>query len=152
MSDAQWVKDVEEVRMGKARYGVIVDSIPERGMAAANELAQLFTEKCELDFTHLFGVVMRTHDDVRHYFGEVLYKSRGWMWHSFHSPIVKIDGNVAKTHWTLFAMSTPRDNPQIEPKISYGYYEDEHVRTATGWLQSKLRFRNETRNWKSPVM
>jgi hypothetical protein len=150
MNDVQWVKDVEEIKMSKARYGVLVDAIPERGMEAANELAQLFTETCDLDFVALFGRKLTTHDEVRHYFGEVMHRSRGWMWHSFHSPIIEVKGDVATTHWTMLAMSTSRDDPNAEPRISYGYYQDEHVRTPTGWKQSKLSFVNQTRQWQSP--
>lgn len=146
MQADQWLRDVEELKNNKARYGMLVDSIPSRGMEAARELAELFVDPCELDFRGLsFGVVVRTREDVRHFFGAALYKSRGWMLHTFHSPLVEISGDEATCRWTLYALSTSREQPHAVPDISCGIYEDRHVRTSSGWRQSHMRFVNETR-------
>jgi hypothetical protein len=145
-----WLKDVEEIKQLKARYGALVDSCPERGLAAATELAQLFTSEMNLDFQSVFGKTFKSRDDVRQFFGEGLAASRGWMWHTFSNPIITVEGDRATGVWMLHAMSTPRDDPHSAPKVSYGRYYDDYVRSPGGWMQSALRFENLTRNYVPP--
>ncbi len=147
MDDVQWLRAAEQIKQAKSRYGELVDECPERGMAAALELAQLFTPDAECDFTGVSGRVLRGQADIAYHFGDFLPKARGWVWHSFHNPNIRIEGDRAWAYWTLFAMSTPRDDPGAQPTVSYGRYRDEHVRTADGWKQSRLVVHNETRDW-----
>jgi len=145
--DVKWLRDVEEIKALKSRYGELVDQCPKRGLDAGRDLAQLFTEDAECDFSAVFGREINGREDIAFYFGDFMAKARGWMWHSFHSPQIKVEGDRAWGYWTLYAMSTAADEVDAEPKVSYGRYYDEFRRTADGWRQCKLKFVNETRNW-----
>ena len=146
MSDVRWLRDVEEIKTAKARYGDIVDHLPQTGAEGVEALTRLFTEDAVLDFTSVFGKVLDGHAGIRAQFG-FLSTNRAWMWHVFANPIVTIDGDTAKAQWLLYAMSTGADAPNAEPRLSYGRYYDEYVRTPSGWLQNKLLVVNEAREW-----
>jgi hypothetical protein len=146
MDDVRWLRDVEEIKMAKARYGDIVDHLPETGKPGVDELCKLFTPDAVLDFSAMFGKVLEGHSGIHDQF-DFLAENRAWMWHIFSNPIVEVDGDTAKAQWLLYAMSTGRDNPEAPPRLSYGRYYDEYVRTSDGWKQSRLRVTNETHNW-----
>jgi SnoaL-like domain len=140
-----WLHDVEELKQHKARYGCLVDLCMTEGNDAAQRLSMLFTEDAELDFRQIFGKALHGRKDVYDHFGTALPADRAWTWHAFSNPIIEIEGDRAKVRWLLYAMSTPRSEPEASPKISYGHYDDEYVRTKDGWLQSGMVFTNETR-------
>ena len=137
-----WLRDIELLKQHKAKYGDCVDRCPADGAAAAEDLAQLFTEDAVLDFTELFGQTLTGRDELRRFFGQTVHRNRVWMWHAFVNPMLEVEGDRARGRWLLYAMS--KVSIDVPPKVTYGRYEDEYVRTANGWLQSRLRFRNET--------
>lgn len=147
MDDARWLRDVEEIKMAKARYGDIVDHLPFTGKDGVEELCKLFTPDAQLDFMEMFGKHLDGHAGIREQFG-FLASNRAWMWHAFSNPIVEIDGDTAKAQWLLYAMSTGRDDPKAQPRLSYGRYYDRYARTADGWIQTALKVTNETVDWK----
>jgi len=149
MHDVRWLRDIEEIKTLKARYGDIVDSLPMTGERGLAQLCGLFTPDTQLDFTDLFGKCLAGHDGLREFFG-LLAGNRAWMWHSFSNPIIDVAGDTAKAKWLFYAMSTGRDDPSAAPRLSYGRYEDEYVRAAGGWQQRRLKVFNETRDWGVP--
>ena len=146
MSDLQRLIDIEAIKQHKATYGRLVDEIPKRGMDAARDMLKLFTPDCVLDFSGIFGRVLRGHGDVLNQFGEVLFGRVAWMQHFFSNPIVTVEGDRARAYWLLYAHSTPLAAPHDTPKPSYGHYLDEYVRTPSGWMQCGLVVNMETRN------
>ena len=140
-----WLRDIELLKQHKARYGDCADRCATQGMPAADELAQLFTEDAVLDFRELFGQVLTGRSEIRHHFGVNIYADRAWMWHSFSNPIIEISGDRARARWLLYAMTAPASDPDAPPSVVYGRYDDEYVRSGSGWLQTRLKILHETR-------
>jgi ketosteroid isomerase-like protein len=139
------LSDLEEIRTLKARYGAAVDALCDRSAQAAAELVELFTEDAVVDFNTLSGNVLRGHAEIAAHFTNVIGKPNGWMWHAFSNPVIEVNGDRASAVWLLYAMSTRREAVQAAPRVTYGRYHDEYVRTPRGWRQSRLTFLNETR-------
>jgi hypothetical protein len=143
---ADELADIETLRRFKARYGQLVDAVVSGPSPQLLEpLLDLFTEDVVADFRPTLGL-MNGRAALRQMFGTLLPASRAWVWHSFHSPEIRVAGERAQARWTLFALATSRQAPTVEPVMIYGRYRDEYVRTPAGWRQSRLEFVNETRS------
>jgi hypothetical protein len=143
MSDMQRLLDIEALKYHKATYGKIVDMVPLRA-AAASELLPLFTPDCIIDFTETAGRCLNGYDDILDHFGKTLHGRISWMVHFFTNPTIDIHGDQATASWLLHAISTLRGEPKGHIHSYYGRYTDTYVRTSMGWLQSELRFNNQS--------
>jgi len=137
--------DIEAIKQLKGAYGDIIDRLvrkPEHEDRAA--LGALFTEDAVVDFQDMLGVYAGRAAIIR-FFADTMPTVTAWMWHSFHSPIITVNGDEAEGRWTLYALSTRRTELHEAPAATYGRYIDKYVRTPEGWRQSLLFFLDETR-------
>lgn len=143
--DPAVLADIEAIKRIKASYGDIIDRMvrmPEQ--EDRDRLAALFTEDAVLDFHEMLGRHEGREAIVR-FFAEALPAGTAWMWHSFHSPLITVNGDEAEGRWTLYAMAVPKGAADPTPMLTYGRYTDRYVRTADGWRQSFQDFLDETR-------
>lgn len=145
VDSSSWLRDTEQLRQHKSRYGDLVDRCMTGDRDTAVALSMLFTEDCVLDFMQIFGRVLRGRAAIVEHFSTTLPGLRAWTWHVFSNPMIDIKGDQAEAQWYMYAMSTPRSSAQESPKVTYGRYRDHYVRSEGGWLQSGLTFINETR-------
>jgi ketosteroid isomerase-like protein len=118
----------------KHRYGELVDRLASRiNQTDVEALGELFTEDAFVDFV---AVQLPGRQAILDLYGGVMQKNFAWVWHSFHSPIVEVNGDHASGRWTLQGMTITHQSPT--PTTVYGRYADEFVRTAQGWRMSKM--------------
>jgi hypothetical protein len=141
----QRLADLEELRHLKAQYCRLLDECCRTGREGVVQLAEaVFTEDATIDIGE--GGLLEGRAAFIEHVATVVAGSTAWMWHSVSNPQIAFDGDDrARGSWMLLSLATPRDDPQAVPNETYGYYEDEYVRTPRGWRQQKLRLRNDTR-------
>src|SRR3546814_11695581 len=88
--------DVVAIMNLRSSYGNIIDRLVRNGPNARDEalLKAVFTEDCVLDFGILLGV-HRGWGEIRTLFVEWHPANIEWMWNSFSSPIIEVDGDTA---------------------------------------------------------
>ena len=138
--------DVLAIMNLRSSYGDIIDRLVRNGPNAEDEalLEAVFTPDCVLDFEALLGV----HSGwpaIRKLFVEWHPENISWMWHSFHSPIITVDGDTATGKWSLIAMGTTKGENPVPPPMTYGRYTDQYVRYGSGWRINHQHFLDETR-------
>jgi ketosteroid isomerase-like protein len=125
---------VNDILYVKNRYGELVDRLSSRiDRADLDALGNLFTEDTFVDF---IAVQLRGRQAVLDLYGGVMQKNLAWVWHSFHSPIIEVNGDRASGRWTLQGITIAHNSPT--PTTVYGRYSDEFVRTPEGWRIAKL--------------
>ncbi|MCU1345271.1 MAG: uncharacterized protein JWL70_1537 [Acidimicrobiia bacterium] len=135
--------DVEEIKVLKALYGVSIDSLVSRpDEATPKSLERVFTEDAVVDFGEVGRFVGTA--EIANWFGVSLPAMARSMFHSMHSPLIEVDGDRARGRWTVIARMIMRDAPDASEGVHFGRYDDEYVRTADGWRQSRLLFTAET--------
>jgi SnoaL-like domain len=118
----------------KHRYGELVDRLSSRiDQADIKALGELFTEDAFVDFV---VVKLPGRQAILDLYGGAMQKNFAWVWHSFHSPIVEVNGDRASGRWTLQGLTIAHNSPT--PTTVYGRYADEFVRTPQGWRLSKM--------------
>lgn len=118
----------------KHRYGELVDRLASRiNQTDLEALGELFTEDAFVDFV---AVQLPGRQAILDLYGGVMQKNFAWVWHSFHSPIVEVNGDHASGRWTLQGITITHQSPT--PTTVYGRYADEFVRTGEGWRMSKM--------------
>jgi ketosteroid isomerase-like protein len=118
----------------KHRYGELVDRLTSRiDEGDIRALGDLFTEDAFVDFV---SVQLPGRQAILDLYGGMMQKNFAWVWHSFHSPIVEVDGDHASGRWTLQGLTIAHDSPT--PTTVYGRYVDEFVRTSQGWRMSRM--------------
>lgn len=118
----------------KHRYGELVDRLSLRiDQADIRALGELFTEDAFVDFV---AVQLKGRQAILDLYGGAMQKNFAWVWHSFHSPIVEVNGDRASGRWTLQGMTITHDSPT--PTTVYGRYNDEFVLTSHGWRMSRM--------------
>ena len=133
--------DMREIINLKYNYGEIIDRLVCQGSSdGADALRALFTEDASLDLVEAGLPPMKGHDEIVKHFGDVMPPAVKWMWHAFHNPLIKIDGDRATGHWLLTAYSIGRATPDVPPMATIGRYVEEYVRTPKGWRTSKVKF------------
>jgi len=138
--------DVAEIKNNKARYGILVDSLVAnpKDEVALNRLVNLFCSDARFDFGGRIGT-FEGDAEIRKFYGVTLPGDREWVWHSFHSPCIDVDGDVASGSWTISALAVSKGADDKPPQAIYGRYVDSYLRTKNGWRQSSLRFVDESR-------
>lgn len=138
--------DVLAIHNVRSLYGDVIDSLVRKGRNDEDIriLRTVFTEDCVLDFDVMMGVYNGL-DEIENLFGNILPSANAWMWHNFSSPIIEIDGDVAKGRWTLLAMNVAKGDEGSQPTYTYGRYTDTYARTADGWKFKHQYFLDETR-------
>lgn len=133
--------DIEAIRRLKAAYGIAFDDLiatctPENG----ERFGALFTEEVEAKFGDSPATSGRA--AIVDFIAVQVRSRRAWMWHSFHSPLIEVDGDTATGRWTVHCVAMCKGAAKADTII--GRYRDRYVRTPGGWLQSALVFVNET--------
>lgn len=142
MSDQSRLADIEAIKNFKATYGIVVDDLitnytPEK----LDRFAALFTEDLASNFGKPTGQ-LHGRQAILDFIGGTVRSARSWMWHSFHSPLIEVDGDTATGDWTIYCLALTRG--ASKPDVVLGRYQDKYVRTPQGWRQSSLTFVNET--------
>lgn len=89
--------DQDEIINLKTSYGHLIDRLVlERRPNDADRLRGMFTEDAIVDmsFSGVFGVY-QGHDEIVRLFLEEMTPGYHWMWHSFHTPAIGLDGDTA---------------------------------------------------------
>ena len=134
-SRLQRLEDIEAIRQLKARYcqGCDDDHNPEA-------VAGCFIEDGLWEGANI-GVHARGQQAIRDYIGGVRASGRvNSPAHMVMNPIITVDGDLASAHWRFVMMYADRSDPAATHfHRIVGIYEDEYVRTPSGWLMSALR-------------
>ncbi|MBB4631953.1 nuclear transport factor 2 family protein [Sphingosinicella soli] len=126
---------VEAILKVKHRYGELVDRLADRiDQNDLDALCALFTVDAEIDFA---SMQLSGRQGIVDLYGGQMQESLSWLWHSFHSPIVDIDGDRALGRWTLQGMTIARG--ATRPDTMYGRYVDELMRVDGRWQISRLQ-------------
>jgi len=126
---------IEAILKVKHRYGELIDRLADRiDQADLDALGELFTVDAEIDFV---SVQLSGRQGIVDLYGGQMQQNLSWLWHSFHSPIVDIDGDRASARWTLQGLTIARG--ATSPDTVYGRYIDELVRVDGRWQISRLR-------------
>jgi SnoaL-like domain len=96
-------------------------------------LGELFTEQAFVDFG---SMQLTSRQAVLDLYGGAMQKNFSWIWHSFHSPIVEVNGDRASGRWTLQGLTIAHSNGT--PTTLYGRYSDEFTRTSGTWRISRM--------------
>lgn len=135
------LNDVEAIRRHKAVYARLVDAsaddLTNRSLA---RFADLFDE----DATFTLGAKkLRGRQAICDHFFSGAPESRVQVWHSFHTPIVDIDGDSAATQWTMYARARMPADPD-DVKVIVGRVHDTLRRGTDGrWRISTSIFASE---------
>jgi hypothetical protein len=125
---------LEAIVRVKHRYGELVDRLSTRiDQADLQALGGLFTEDAFVDFATL---KLQGRQGVLDLYGGAMQKNFAWVWHSFHSAIVEVNGNRASGRWTLQGMTLSHSSRA--PTTLYGRYSDEFVCAAGIWRISRM--------------
>lgn len=126
---------VEAILKVKHRYGELVDRLSSRiDQDDLADLGQLFTEDAEVDFV---SVKLEGRKGVLALYGGQMQANIAWVWHSFHSPVIDVDGDRASARWTLQGLTVAVG--ETRPTTLYGRYNDELVKVDGRWQISKLQ-------------
>jgi hypothetical protein len=125
---------IDSILRIKHRYGELVDRLCSRiDEADLIALGELFTEDAFVDFV---AVKLPGRRAILDLYGGAMQQNFVWVWHSFHSPVIEVNGDHASGRWTLQGMTITHGSPT--PTTVYGRYADEFVRTANGWRMSRM--------------
>lgn len=137
--DLQRLKDIEEIRQLKARFGRLADALCKGyDELLAGELGALFTEDASIDsaaFGHYEGRA-----EIQSLFARAVPSQMQSMWHGFFNPEIEVNADHARAHWAMLAYTRSVDAKSDNPMLTIGRYRDEYVRVAGCWKQSKLYF------------
>jgi hypothetical protein len=138
--------DREDIVRLKNQYGQLVDrSVFQRGPEERAALKNMFTEDAIVDmsFSGIYGIY-RGHDEIEKFYFETMAPNAHWMWHSFHNPIVDVDGDRASGAWTIYALTLRRSaGLEGSPNAFHGRYDDRFLWTPQGWKHSHLKGVND---------
>jgi ketosteroid isomerase-like protein len=130
----QWLKDVEEIKQLKYRYGRYCDGgWARQGGTHMGPIADLFTEDGVWD-SRPFMPVAKGREAIRNLFVEL--RKMPFASHQMTNPIIEVNGDRAKAYWRLLGAS---DLPGAKTgELHINAYEDEYERTAEGWRISYM--------------
>ena len=131
----QRLEDIEAIRQLKARYCQACDDDHNGDAVAACFVADGLWEGANID------VHARGREAIHAYIHGVRTSGRvNNPAHMVMNPVITLDGDRATGHWRFQMMYADRSDPAATHfHRIIGIYEDEYVRTETGWLMSHLR-------------
>ena len=123
-----------EIQNLKARYCEAVDGGTGDPTAMRIALGALFAEDMQADY----GTgMLQGRAAVIEYLAEVICRPHAWLYHSLHTPLVEVDGDLATGRWTIIAYSRLHSSPDKQTQI--GRYRDRFVRATEGWRFSLIQ-------------
>jgi ketosteroid isomerase-like protein len=128
--------DVDAIIRVKHRYGEVVDGLIG-GEWSVEHFSEVFTEDATLQFAP--APAIRGLADIRAMFDQ-MRQGQSQMWHSFMTPIIDLNGDVACGRWTVLAFTTGIE-AGATAGTTYGRYADRYRRTPAGWRISEQIFR-----------
>ncbi|MDB5159678.1 MAG: hypothetical protein JWR50_4385 [Mucilaginibacter sp.] len=134
--------DTYDIIKLKNKYGQLVDRIvSQRGPEEYANLEKMFTEDAVVDmsFSGIYGIY-QGHDDIIKFYMETMAPNCYWTWHSFHSPVVDVDGDRASGAWTLYGLALPLiAGLSGSPIPFHNRYDDKFLWTPEGWKHAHLK-------------
>lgn len=121
--------DIQEISAAQVRYATGID---RRDWPL---FRTVFTEDCELDYGDIGswrGV------DVVTEFMVAAHEMAGHTMHRITNQVVAVEGDSATARAYVDALIMAQDNSSGVNAV--GYYDDEFVRTASGWRLARRRF------------
>jgi hypothetical protein len=142
--EVRLLKDLEEIRMLKARYWKACDGDIVVGPShEVEDVVELYTEdgswqilprETPEGWTEPIGGFGR--EGIREFFAH-LRAHFNFIMHFGMAPIIEVDGDRATGHWHYIATM---DGPDSESSVlSAGVYLDEYARTDAGWRIKSTR-------------
>jgi hypothetical protein len=124
------LEDIEEIRQLKARYCALADRGYEGAGNDDDGFAELFVDD---------GVFEASVGPIR---GREAIRARCGHFQPFGlhlavNPAIEVDGDTATAAWSALIPSTTADDRAL---LVAGRYEEELVRTASGWRYKHVRF------------
>src|SRR3546814_8940466 len=115
---------IDAVLKAKHRYGELVDRLADRiDQDDLQDLGQLFTEDADIDFV---AVRLPGRQGILDLYGGQMQQNFSWLWHSFPSPVIDVDGDNAMGRWTLQGLTIAQG--ATSPTKVYGRYIDSFVK------------------------
>lgn len=134
------VADMLAIQTLKAVYCEGADLLPADAARAAEVLTSVFTADATADYG---AGLLEGRDAIVKFLVDQISPVRAWLWHAIHSPLIEVDGDVARARWTIVAMMRDKGSDVIER--AYGRYADRLVRTPQGWRIAEMRWIEEAR-------
>jgi ketosteroid isomerase-like protein len=122
--------DIQEITTLKSRYTFAVDATIADA-TKVGDLMDLFTDDICVDY----GVYGRYRGKaaVRAFFGSSIRTLVAWSLHFAHDAVILTGGTNASAMWHFEARAVFKDSYAAGPITFFGHYEDQFVKTATGW-------------------
>jgi hypothetical protein len=125
----QWLKDLEEIKQLKYRYGRYCDGGWEhKGGSHMGPIADLFVEDGVWDARPDMPIA-QGREAIAKLFVE--FRKIPFASHHMMNPIIEIDGDTAKGYWRLIGGGEMPG--RAGGALFLNGYEDEYVRTPQGW-------------------
>lgn len=125
------LKDLEAIKMLKARYCHLVDT------RRWDELRELLTEDATCDYG-FFGFYDGRDEIVNKFFRELVDSASSFMAHMVHNPVITVQGDSASGSWYLTAQTTIQ--PVNQAVWVMGVYRDAFKRVGGAWKIHRLAF------------
>lgn len=122
------LEDIEQIKQLKYRYVVLIDEVIT-DPAAADDFVNLFINNLQVDYD-AYGTFTNK-AALKTFLQTVISPGFAWGFHSATNPRIQVNGDYATAEWYLVAQTVAEGDNKVVPY--YGHYEDEYVRTWTGW-------------------
>lgn len=122
------LEDIEQIKQLKHRYVELIDDVIA-SPAAAQDFVDLFITNFQVDYD-AYGT-FTTKASLKAFLQNVISPAFAWGFHTAANPIIEVNGDCASATWYLVAQTVAEGDDKVVPY--YGRYEDEYVRTWSGW-------------------
>ena len=123
------LEDRNAIEELKAAYAYAIDALL-KDPSEIDSLLALFTDDICLDYGP-FGI-FRGKPDIQNFFQVTVPTVSTWSFHVASHPILVIDGAHGTGVWKVVAGAVLTSDTSRVPQV-YATYQDEYVKTATGW-------------------
>ena len=133
--DVRRLLDLEEIKSLKYRYCHYNDGgWPTQPRSHQGPSVDLFTEDGVWDGRPVLPIA-QGQAELRDLFGR--FASMFPMaYHAVMNPLIEIDGDTAHAHWHIMSAG---ESPKGRASLSISTYEDDYVRTPSGWRVRRMR-------------
>lgn len=124
----QRLEDIEEIKVLKHRYIVLIDEVIA-DPAASVDFVSLFADDFVVEYDN-FGT-FADKPSLQAFLEDVISPAFAWGFHTAHNPRIEVDGDEATAEWYFTADAVYEGTAETVP--FYGRYIDHYVRTCEGW-------------------
>jgi hypothetical protein len=129
------INDILQIQALKARYCGAVDRLPDREAEAVATIGTIFAEDVE---GGVGNNITHGRDALIAFLVHRVGRTKKWLWHSIHTPLIEVEGDSATARWTAYIYMMDKDSSKVENAI--GRYSDIFRRTQDGWRMSSSRW------------